>query len=299
MKIQCNVCEVAEANVLCCADEAALCWSCDVKVHAANKLASKHQRVPLSDSSSPMPKCDICQDTIGYFFCLEDRALLCRKCDVAIHTVNNYVSSHQRFLLTGVKVGLDEVGASTSTGRSPANENLLETRSHLVSKEIKQTSLNAQSNRASSCQVDTGDCSTLNIFPSGGGCAAGSPQWQMDDEYLGLTGFNQNYGFMDYNGTSKADSGKLSDSDCSSMLRSSEEGIDGDECIGQVPDSSWMVPEMPSPPTASGLNWPKMYHNHNQLTMDAAAAFVPDVGFMPLRKTSHNSKGGPKRRRQF
>lgn len=64
MKIQCNACEVAEASVVCCADEAALCWACDEKVHAANKLASKHQRVPLSNSSSShMPKCDICQVT--------------------------------------------------------------------------------------------------------------------------------------------------------------------------------------------------------------------------------------------
>jgi len=61
MKIQCNVCEAAEAKVLCCADEAALCRECDEKVHAANKLASKHQRVPLSISPSHMPKCDICQ----------------------------------------------------------------------------------------------------------------------------------------------------------------------------------------------------------------------------------------------
>lgn len=62
MKIQCNACQRAEANVLCCADGAALCWACDQKVHAANKLAGKHQRVPLSSSSSsPMPKCDICQ----------------------------------------------------------------------------------------------------------------------------------------------------------------------------------------------------------------------------------------------
>lgn len=68
MKIQCNVCEVAEANVLCCADEAALCWACDEKVHAANKLASKHQRVPLSSSSSHMPKCDICQ--VWFTLCL-------------------------------------------------------------------------------------------------------------------------------------------------------------------------------------------------------------------------------------
>lgn len=61
MKIQCNVCEAAEANVLCCADEAALCRACDETVHAANKLASKHQRVPLSTSSPQIPKCDICQ----------------------------------------------------------------------------------------------------------------------------------------------------------------------------------------------------------------------------------------------
>ncbi|OVA15484.1 zinc finger protein [Macleaya cordata] len=71
MKIQCDVCEKAEAMVLCCADEAALCYSCDEKEKA------------------------------GYFFCLEDRALLCRHCDVSIHTATH--SSHQRFLLTGVK----------------------------------------------------------------------------------------------------------------------------------------------------------------------------------------------------
>lgn len=70
MKIQCNVCESAEARVLCCADEAALCWSCDDKVHAANKLASKHQRVPLSASSSPMPKCDICQVKLTFIYLL-------------------------------------------------------------------------------------------------------------------------------------------------------------------------------------------------------------------------------------
>ncbi|KAB2623539.1 salt tolerance-like protein [Pyrus ussuriensis x Pyrus communis] len=33
MKIQYNVCEAAEANVLCCADEAALCWACNEHVH--------------------------------------------------------------------------------------------------------------------------------------------------------------------------------------------------------------------------------------------------------------------------
>ncbi|PKA66739.1 putative salt tolerance-like protein [Apostasia shenzhenica] len=111
MKVQCDVCERAEAVVLCCADEAALCWGCDEKVHAANKLAGKHQRVPFllptaAPAASKMPICDICQDKVGYFFCLEDRAVLCRSCDVAIHAATPAVSNHQRFLITGVRVSL-------------------------------------------------------------------------------------------------------------------------------------------------------------------------------------------------
>jgi hypothetical protein len=38
---------------------------------------------------------------------VEDRALLCRSCDVAVHTANAFVSAHRRFLLTGVQVGLE------------------------------------------------------------------------------------------------------------------------------------------------------------------------------------------------
>lgn len=61
MKIQCDVCERAQATVICCADEAALCARCDVEVHAANKLASKHQRLLLHSLSTKLPVCDICQ----------------------------------------------------------------------------------------------------------------------------------------------------------------------------------------------------------------------------------------------
>jgi hypothetical protein len=37
-----------------------LCTDCDTKVHAANKLANKHQRVPLM-APTDAPRCDICQ----------------------------------------------------------------------------------------------------------------------------------------------------------------------------------------------------------------------------------------------
>jgi uncharacterized protein (DUF1330 family) len=108
MRVQCDVCEKNKAAVMCCADEAALCSSCDTRVHAANKLANKHVRVPLVGQLES-PKCDICQEKTGFFFCLEDRALLCRDCDVSIHTANKLSSNHQRFLITGTRVGLDAV----------------------------------------------------------------------------------------------------------------------------------------------------------------------------------------------
>ncbi|XP_034678987.1 B-box zinc finger protein 22 isoform X1 [Vitis riparia] len=205
MKIQCNVCEAAEANVLCCADEAALCWACDEKVHAANKLASKHQRVPLSTSSSQMPKCDICQETVGYFFCLEDRALLCRKCDVSIHTANTYVSAHQRFLLTGVKVGLEptQPGLSSSMGKSNLVGKHSETESPSASRRGTPMPLTCDYNKTLSIQAGgAGDFVPTKVsFAGGSGSTESIPQWHID-ELFGLNEFNQTYGCMD-NGTSK------------------------------------------------------------------------------------------------
>jgi len=51
--------------------------------------------------------CELCmQERNGYFFCLEDRALFCKHCDVSTHMGSPSASSHQRFLITGVKVAL-------------------------------------------------------------------------------------------------------------------------------------------------------------------------------------------------
>lgn len=68
----------------------------------------------------------------------------------------------------------------------------------------------------------------------------------------------------------QADSGKLGGSAGGSpYYRSSSEDRDADEFFGQVPEMQWSVPELPSPPTASGLHW-----QHG--TRDTAA-FVPDI----------------------
>lgn len=37
-------------------------------------------------------------------FCQEDRAVLCKDCDVPIHKANEHTQKHNRFLLTGVKL---------------------------------------------------------------------------------------------------------------------------------------------------------------------------------------------------
>ncbi|KAL1815829.1 hypothetical protein ACET3Z_018403 [Daucus carota] len=273
MKIQCNVCEVAEATVLCCADEAALCRACDEKVHAANKLASKHQRVSLTNSNSPMPKCDICQETVGYFFCLEDRALLCRKCDVSIHSINPLVSAHQRFLLTGVKVGLEptKLSAPTSSEKSQSPEKIVETESCPLTTECKHMSLDGQQNESSFQVAGVSNIVSTKLPFAGGSDYGNFEQWQLDD-MLGLTDMNQNYNYID-NGSSKADSSKFGGSDCSAILLAGDVEIDGDEGLGHVPDTAWAVPEIPSPPTASGLHWPNIYQHQVEMT----AVFVPDV----------------------
>ncbi|CAN8328810.1 unnamed protein product [Cochlearia groenlandica] len=104
MKIWCDVCDKEEASVFCCADEASLCNVCDRHVHFANKLAGKHLRFSLTcPSFKHSPLCDICSERRGLLFCQEDRAILCRQCDITIHQANEHTKKHNRFLLTGVK----------------------------------------------------------------------------------------------------------------------------------------------------------------------------------------------------
>lgn len=103
--------------------------------------------------------------------------------------------------------------------------------------------------------------------------------------------------FLDtFAGFLQADSGKRGDSDNSSILRTAEEDIDADECLGQVPESSWTVPQMPSPPTASGLYWPKDTRNASDCVV-----FVPDVccSIMKTPFHSRHTSSIPKRRRQM
>lgn len=60
------------------------------------------------------------QEKTGFFFCLQDRALLCRECDVSIHTANSLASNHKRFLVPGIRVALEAmVGQQAEPAAEP------------------------------------------------------------------------------------------------------------------------------------------------------------------------------------
>ena len=63
------------------------------------------------ETATPLP-CDICQSAPAVVLCHEDRAFLCRACDVSIHSANEHAAAHSRFLFTNVKLELAAVGAS-------------------------------------------------------------------------------------------------------------------------------------------------------------------------------------------
>lgn len=105
VKAVCDLCEHAEGSVYCFDESAVMCRECDHRIHSANKVARTHERVSLTDEKQVSP-CDICQDAPAVLFCCEDRAIICRECDLMIHTANEFTAKHNRHILFQVAVGL-------------------------------------------------------------------------------------------------------------------------------------------------------------------------------------------------
>ncbi|KAL6345851.1 hypothetical protein AAG906_017610 [Vitis piasezkii] len=83
----CDSCKSAPATLFCRADSAFLCVACDSKVHAANKLASRHARVWM---------CEVCEQAPAHVTCKADAAALCVTCDRDIHSANPLARRHER-----------------------------------------------------------------------------------------------------------------------------------------------------------------------------------------------------------
>ncbi|KAJ4824414.1 hypothetical protein Tsubulata_033280 [Turnera subulata] len=223
MKIQCDVCEKAEAEVLCCADEAVLCSNCDAKVHTANKVSQKHQRVffikhpTYCSSSSPshLPLCDACQERKGYVFCLEDRALLCKNCDVSTHAGNPYALSHQRFLISDTKVTLqssstedDDNASSNKNHQYPARSTLLPMAMDFPSFECAVVEdKESMASMASDFEAAASTDETAATFPDGlqhfpTDQQEQQPHWPILDDIYNLQDFSF-YEFSEVGSTSK------------------------------------------------------------------------------------------------
>ncbi|GLT30658.1 hypothetical protein SLA2020_054490 [Shorea laevis] len=122
MRTLCDACESAAATLFCAADEAALCSSCDEKVHKCNKLASRHVRVGLSDPSD-VQRCDICENAPAFFYCEVDGISLCLQCDTVVHVGGK--RTHARYLLFRQRVEFpgDKSGHLEEMGLQPLDPN--------------------------------------------------------------------------------------------------------------------------------------------------------------------------------
>ncbi|XP_009630583.1 zinc finger protein CONSTANS-LIKE 2 [Nicotiana tomentosiformis] len=83
----CDTCRSTACTVYCRADSAYLCAGCDARIHAANLVASRHERVWV---------CEACERAPAAFLCKADAASLCASCDADIHSANPLARRHHR-----------------------------------------------------------------------------------------------------------------------------------------------------------------------------------------------------------
>ncbi|KAF8053060.1 hypothetical protein N665_1469s0011 [Sinapis alba] len=108
----CDSCRSAAATLFCRADAAFLCGECDGKIHTANKLASRHERVWL---------CQVCEQSPAHVTCKADAAALCVTCDRDIHSANPLSRRHERVPVTPFYDAPAQGGSSATKSASSAN----------------------------------------------------------------------------------------------------------------------------------------------------------------------------------
>ncbi|GAB4836704.1 hypothetical protein Ancab_001617 [Ancistrocladus abbreviatus] len=108
----CDSCKSATATLFCRADSAFLCLTCDSKVHAANKLASRHARVWV---------CEVCEHAPASVTCKADAAHLCISCDRDIHSANPLAGRHERVPLAPFFELTDSPNSATDNTSCPSS----------------------------------------------------------------------------------------------------------------------------------------------------------------------------------
>ncbi|KAG9448996.1 hypothetical protein H6P81_008961 [Aristolochia fimbriata] len=88
MAVNCEFCGVSRPSVYCNADMASLCIPCDARVHSANSLSKRHERLPL---------CETCGTHPAFVRCLDHMLFLCQNCDRRVHEP---LARHRRQLIS-------------------------------------------------------------------------------------------------------------------------------------------------------------------------------------------------------
>ncbi|XP_004507813.1 zinc finger protein CONSTANS-LIKE 5 isoform X2 [Cicer arietinum] len=83
----CDSCKLSSAALFCRSHSAFLCINCDSRIHCANKLSSRHERVWM---------CEVCEQAPASVTCKADAAALCVTCDSDIHSANPLARRHER-----------------------------------------------------------------------------------------------------------------------------------------------------------------------------------------------------------
>ncbi|KAF8714365.1 hypothetical protein HU200_027831 [Digitaria exilis] len=303
MKVLCSGCEAAEARVLCCADEAALCALCDRDVHAANRLAGKHHaclstrppprrtatyaRSPTPTSSAsrtarcsagaatspctrPTPSSPVTAGSSSPAS-MSARSPTPPK-RLLIHTRTPETPPHPQQHQLHCQIPGGQEGAQQQQQPAPlyySDDEIIDVgiTGNLPDWQLVDEQLSAPPvPRPPAEPLVTRAPSKRMLAPAftvQGGLAGGMPDWPLDDFFDGFSEFSADLGFTE-NGTSKRQAWS---NDGSPTGRSSSDSAQ--DMFGQVPEvHQWSVPELiPSPPTASGLHW------HG----GAAAVSVPDI----------------------
>lgn len=113
------------------------------------------------------------QEKKALLFCQQDRAILCKDCDVAIHKVNEHTKNHCRFLLTGVK--LSSAALLPTAGNGVVPDQNFKSRAQEPVPIVNQTSSRIQKITTVTAQ---------NMGPKSNGSGHGSATASSISEYL-------------------------------------------------------------------------------------------------------------------
>lgn len=169
----CDGCRMAPSVVYCRADTAYLCVSCDTRVHAANRVASRHERVRV---------CEACERAPAVLACRADAAALCAACDTQVHSANPLARRHQRVPVVPLPVAaipaasvLAEVAATTTSicDKEEEVDSWL-----LLSKDSDNNNCSSSSNNNNNNISNSNNISNNNMY------------FAEVDEYFDLVGYN-------------------------------------------------------------------------------------------------------------